>query len=280
MLKSIRLSFLLCLSTMFLSGTIIQASHHGELEVGYHKWVVANYFAEKEFPDLNKYISDKEKTSILSHPTFGESLSSPENASYHILHETDNSVIYSISLIEQGEHIDIYCYLSKYNNVWKIDAIRSMTETSKIERMVSKLTKKANLSESQKYLLENSRLILSSDEELKSYFESNVSKIQNIAFSFENAKTSTTVCHVTCENPNDGCASKTENKIVSMLKELNLHSVEKGSNGSLAVVIGEVKDTKVGFMYNASKRNIPQMNPDKFYYVEQISPNWYIFKTN
>ena len=280
LLKSIRLSFLFCLLSMILFGTISQAANHEKIEIGSHTWVVVNYFAQKEFSNLNNYISDKEKSSILSHPTFGESLSKPENASYHILQENDNSVIYSISLMEQGEHIDIYCYLSKYNNVWKIDAIRSLTETSKIKKMVNKLSKKSNLSESQKYIFENSRLILGSDENLKSYFQNNVSKIQNIVSSFENTESSKTVCHVTCKNPNDGCASSTENKIVNMLKELNFHSVEKNSNGSLSVVVGELNDAKVGFMYNISKNKIPRMSSDEYYYVEQIIPNWYIFKTN
>ncbi len=280
MLKSIRYSLLFCLFSIFIFGANSQATSLEKLEIGSHEWVVANYFAQKEFPNLNNYISDNEKNSILSHPTFGESLSNPENASYYMLQETDNSVIYSVSLVEQGEHIDIYCYLSRYNNAWKIDAIRSLTETSKIERMVNKLSKRSNLSDSQKYILENSRLILSSDEKLKSYFESNVDKLQRIVNSFESDKSLKSVCHISDKNSTENEFSAIEDKIVSLLKELKFHSVEKTSNGSLSLIIGKLKDARIGFMYTTSKNKTPRMSPDEYYYVEQIIPNWYIFKTN
>lgn len=243
-----------------------------DLIEGSHHWVVYNYFACKDFPDLKKYISEKERNLILSHPTFGESLSSPENATFTILKEAPHQVVYHVSLNENELHVDLYCFLSEHKGIWRIDAIRSLSNTHTYQKTVNRLSSFSNLSESDAYKFENSQLVLSSDMKLKQYLITNLEFFKKILISLPNQQHTVTV-------EDNHSSSKNNPEIVHLLKKVYLNSVRKNNDGSAEFVIGGESNSHVGYMYIPEGARVPSLSADKYIYIEEIVPNWYIYKT-
>jgi hypothetical protein len=64
-----------------------------------------------------------------------------------------------------------------------------------------------------------------------------------------------------------------------LAKKLFIGSLKKTDDGRIELVIGGVIDNFVGITYVPKGAQPPEITPGDYIYVEQVSPQWYVFKT-
>jgi hypothetical protein len=42
--------------------------------------------------------------------------------------------------------------------------------------------------------------------------------------------------------------------------------------------VAEFGRQETGFIYATNKTNLPQISPERFTYIENVLPNWYVFR--
>jgi hypothetical protein len=170
---------------------------------------------------------------------------------------------------ENNQVTDVYFYLQNDGH-WKVNAVRVLALTGIIEGAYLGLKAKPNLTEAERSLLENFRLTLAPDKELKSWFAGNSKALENLC-RLMLAKSNGDAIYVNSDDKNFPAAAES-------LRKLNMSTASVADNGNVEIVIGGVTDNTVGFLYSPSK-NPPRIGPSLYIWVEEVAANWYLFRT-
>lgn len=241
------------------------------------------------FQDISKYSTDE----FGGHPN-GNDIGENITFSFRTLAQTEKYAVINITLKDSlGKSVDTYLHFKK-DVVWKISAFRALAMTGLLEQMKNEFEKlsddqidslinlqaqeKVKIFESKedfKYILENVKLVLESDDNIIKYFNDNKEKFENLKskiIAFKSNSKSEDI-NITDEL-NDIC--KTE------LRELylgNFSGFKKICDECVELTIGGIIDNFVGYFYLQDKSKLPEMTKDRIIMIREIGNGWYIFKT-
>lgn len=198
--------------------------------------------------------------------TFGKLTDAPDK----VLLLDKNSAVGRFQLSGENNQItDVYFYLRK-DNGWKVSAVRLLALTGIIEQAYLGLKAKQNLTEEEGGLLENFKLTLAPDKELKMWFSVNSKSLDNLRALLWAAS-----------NGNVLYVSRDDKKflaVAELLRKLSLSAARVEANGDVEIIIGGVTDNTVGFIYSKSKTP-PKISPSSYIWIEEVAANWYLFRT-
>ena len=195
-------------------------------------------------------------------PGFGQLAAAPDKI---VLLDAQNAVGRIQLIGKESRVVDLYFYLTLAGS-WKVKAVRTLSLTGIIEGAYQYLKTKPNLTAEEKDELGNFELLLASDEVLRSWFEAK-SGIMNALYQMSR-----------------GLKAGSEEKdpryaeIKARLKALHFAGIQVDTDGTVEFVIGGVTDNTVGFLYSPANQP-PKISPDSYIWIEQVAPNWFIFRT-
>lgn len=201
--------------------------------------------------------------------TFGRLTSAPDKV---VLLDKTSAVGRFQLTGENNRIVDVYFYL-KNEGGWKVSAVRLLALTGIIEQVYAGLKARPNLTYEERDVLENARLTLASDSELKLWFPDNRAALKKL-------------CDLVRAQSGGGGAApfyvgrddKKYTEAALLLRKLNLSTASLKANGNVELVIGGMTDNTVGFIYSPLNEP-PKISPSLYIWVEEVAPNWYLFRT-
>lgn len=198
--------------------------------------------------------------------SFGKLTDAPDK----VLLLEKNSAIGRFQLSGENDQItDVYFYL-QHDNGWKVSAVRLLALTGIIEQAYLGLKAKPTLTEEERELIQNLKLTLAQDKELKMWFSVNSKSLDNLC-TLLRAKSTSSVFYVSRDDKKFSDAAE-------LLRGLNLSAARVEANGDVEIVIGGVTDNTVGFI-NSRSKSPPKISPSSYIWVEEVAANWYLFRT-
>jgi hypothetical protein len=166
-----------------------------------------------------------------------------------------------------GEVKDFYFYLER-DPGWKIAAMRSLALPGVLYMVRDMEPADVAATPGGAYMVENARLTLLSDSELRSWFAKHSDELSRIAA-------------LVGESPNDRHrvepAESNETPIAKGLRGLALSSARRLPNGA-EIVVGGIIDNSVGFLCLRSGAP-PPISPSRYIWIESLGGGWYLFRT-
>jgi hypothetical protein len=238
--------------------------------IGSPGWLVDMYFSKAQFTGKVNYFAGGMKDEA-NEPTIGEELNGNANISYRKIVSENIKAVYAVEVSAIGVSVfgedawnlpgavDLYCYMVKTNEGWKIEAVRRFLLPGFIYSAKDSLSQVKNLSSSDTDLLELVNLLTSSDAELKEYLRDNVNDFYKLVLYIED---------------------EDEKNIQNLLHELNLDAVYQDDKfpGCIFLQIGAFDKTEMGYFYSGENSSLPEISPNRFIYIEEILPKWYIYR--
>jgi hypothetical protein len=169
----------------------------------------------------------------------------------------DKAVARIVFKSANGQENDAYFYLDRTDGAWRVSAFRQMAMTEMSYVLLQEMKKRSNLSPADQDEKRNLELLLSSDRQLRTWFDANRPTLDTLAQSAERA-------------PNDPA-------IESHRKAIGIRSIEKAGD-RIVLTIGGAVDNTVGFL-RAGPSGPPAISPSDFIWLEPLGDNWYLFRT-
>jgi hypothetical protein len=188
-----------------------------------------------------------------------------------ILHPNDRHAVARVQWRGQDRHTtDYYFYLLKdKDNIWKLEACRSLSSIGIVDEARKKLMAEHKLSDYENYQLSNMSLLLSSDAQLKDWFGKNRTRLDNLC------RTARAL-----PKPYPGVIKVSDQqhpKIAKMIESLRLDSIAMHDTGEIQAIIGGVNRDFVGLL-NSSGGKRPEISQKSWIWVEDLGGNWFLFK--
>jgi len=190
-------------------------------------------------------------------PTIGEGLPKDVHVNFRKVNESSGNAIYAVLLSKEQQTEDLYVFLVKENNTWKISAIRSLALPGLFYIALQEIGKKNPKSAEEEWQYQNMLLTIKSDSELKSYLKTNINEFNALV--------------ALLLKGNKGPSEKKARK-------LYLNHVEN-NEGIIDLNIGGMTDNSVGYLFVPDGKSPPAMDPSNYIYIERITGGWYIYKT-
>ncbi|NMM47211.1 hypothetical protein [Marinigracilibium pacificum] len=274
------------LITLFLAGLFIDLS------------------AQRNTPlDLAKEIFGEDRVYGIDRYTYGEYKGKPNGThlakgvvkQFELLNQNELTAVVVMNLTDSTGKFLIDAYLHfRYDDYWKMEAFRTLAGTGvyyefldQVEGLndsqLDSLVTEANLNKSEQdkitiddiyFDIDNSKLILSSDEVLKRYFQENKSSFMMIRDSV-----------VSGFGSNSYSVDKTRDISDQYRKDLTKLRISSLTIGGylcetcMFFVIGGNEGNSVGYLYVKSQTDIPIMSPSEFIMIKDLGDGWYLFKT-
>ena len=221
-------------------------------------WLVDMFFKQSQFLDKGNYLSG-EMIKDLKNPTIGEELNGKGNVVFKQVESEGSKCVYRIFIGGSDKAANFYCFMSDISGKWKIEAIRKFQVPAFIYDVVDSLSQIGNLPDSVSSLLKSLKLIVGSDDDLQKYLMENINNFYNLIDTFQN---------------------KATEKLNELMSSLNMNSIFTDENypKCIFVSITEFGRQEAGYIYCGNRANLPQISPDRFIYIENVLPNWYVFR--
>lgn len=220
--------------------------------------LVKQFFGSDGIDDKKSFYVNEMFEYHLNEPTLGETLPLDMNIELKVLEKSELREIYSVLLTKDERSQDWYIYLVSDEGKWKISAVRNLALPVFFKMGLQMLDKKTNrtIEEESRYL--NMSLMVKQDSELKKFHLNNIAFFEKILLK----------------------AKVDLAKASDLAKELNLSSVSaKPDLDGYDLKIGGILDNSVGYFYIPVDSLVPRMSDDKYIYIEEVSENWYLYKT-
>lgn len=226
------------------------------------------FFGQPEFEEKKGFYIGEMATTYSDAPTMGF-YTKGAAVVYRELASDQNQIVYAIDYRKDGETSNWYAYLRPDGDQWKLSAVRSLVLPGVFYMALEQAKAKPNLSPSEQWEIEIMELTAASDSQLKQHLRDNEAALKaltNIAFDDQ------ALIQASNEEPKTAAAR---------LYELHLSYAEPYSkiHGAIQFTIGGMRDDKVGYLFIPEGKEPPPMDPSNFIYIEEVLPNWYLFKT-
>jgi len=230
----------------------------GDKTKGSSDWLIDMYFIQEQFTGKANYFTGGMKEEV-NEPTIGEELNGSANISYREIVSENMKAVYAVEVELDEGTVDFYCYMLETNEGWKIEAVRRFLLPGFIYSAKDSLSQIKNLSSSDTDLLKLVNLLTSSDAELKKYLQDNINDFYKLVLYIED---------------------KDEKNIQSLLDNLNIDAVYQDDKlpGCIFLQIGAFDKTEMGYFYSGENSSLPEISPNRFIYIEEILPKWYIYR--
>ncbi len=222
------------------------------------EWLVDMFFKQTQFLEKEKYFTG-EMMQDVSYPTIGEELNGRAEVIFRKIELNNQTGVYGIVIKDDGNTANFYCYVSNISENWKIEAVRKFQLPGYIYSSADSLSQIENLPDSVSSLLKILKLLIGSDEQLKLFLSENINDFYNIVGAFDN---------------------KREDDLDFLMTKLNLEYIftDEIYPQCIFILVGGFGRIEVGFIFSKNKSSVPKISPEQFIYIEEVLPNWYIYR--
>jgi len=195
----------------------------------------------------------------VKYPTIGEELEGRATVNFRKIESKNRTAIYGIIIKDDGNTANFYCYLRNISGSWKIDAVRKFQLPGFIYSSVDSLSRIENLPDSVSSLLKFLKLLIGTDEQLKLFLSENINDFYNIAGAFD---------------------SKRVDDLNLLMNKLNLEYIyiDDVYPQCTFILVGGFDRIEVGYIFSKNKSSVPKISPKRFIYIEEVLPNWYVYR--
>jgi hypothetical protein len=222
------------------------------------EWLVDMFFKQTQFPDKEKYLSG-EMMQDVNYPTIGEELDGRATVTFRKIELINQAGVYGIVIKDDGNTVNFYCYVRNISGNWKIEAVRKFQLPGFIYSSADSLSRIENLPDSVLSLLKTLNLIIGTDEQLKLFLSENINDFYNITGAFDN---------------------KRADELIFLMNKLNLEYIYMDENypQCIFILVGGFDRLEVGYIFSKNKSSVPKISLGRFIYIEEVLPNWYVYR--
>jgi len=222
------------------------------------EWLVDMFFKQTHFPEKDKFLTG-EMAQDVNYPTIGEELNGSATVTFRKIELINQTGVYGIVIKDDGNTANFYCYVSNISGTWKIEAVRKFQLPGFIYSSVDSLAAIENPSDSTLSLLKVLKLLIGTDEQLKLFLTENINDFYNITGYFE---------------------SKRTDDLSLLMDKLNLDYVyiDEMYPQCIFVLVGGFDRIEVGYIFSRNKSALPKISPNRFIFIEEVLPNWYVYR--
>lgn len=239
---------------LFISSPIFSQQY----SPGSTEWLVDMFFSQSEFPDKANYLTG-EMLNFTDDATIGEELAGKAIVNFHQIKTAESEAVFKIEVEQDKKIIDFYCFLSKQDNKWTINAVRRFLLPAFLYTVRDSLSQLSTLSSNDSTLFKTLKLFTASDEELMQYLETNLKNFRELVSAFDN----------------------------NIKDEINKYLALVGCNAIYAdakypscifIQIQRFENMECGFIYTTESAILPEISLKDFIYLEEVNKNWYIYR--
>ena len=225
---------------------------------GSPQWLLDMFFNKPSFPEKEKYYSG-EMLQDIKYPTIGEENFQSDSISYRKIAVNEQAEVYSVTITKYDESTNFYCYLFNDAGTWKIDAIRKFQLPMFVYEIADSLARIEQAPDTALNLKRMLELMISSDEELKTFLTDNVNSFYRIIDDFENNRPV---------------------KLKSLMNRFGFESIYYDDlyPGCIFIMIGRLDRFEIGYIFASQGSSLPVINPERFIYIEEILPKWFVYR--
>lgn len=246
---------------------------------GSPEWIVGSFFVEKEFPNREYYYTGEMKEYYIDTPNIRSSQPDGVKCAYHLVYQDDNTRNYSIQYSYQDWCGNWYCFVIKENGTWKLEAVRSLSTIGVIYTAIEEIEGKPQKTVEEQWDLQNAKLVLKCDQQLKEYFYNHKENFKAIIDIFKNNSCLDRLDSKGKVSKRDKCEKQSFEDATAKVRELYINYVSRSENGILMFCVGGVTDNTVGFLFVPESSKPPVMSSDEYILIEKIDNEWYLYKT-
>ena len=229
-----------------------------QISVSSPEWLVDMFFSKSSFLEKANYYSG-EMLSEINEPTIGEELNGKGEVAFRQIKATNDESVFAIEVKLENKIIDFYSYLKKEGDQWKITAVRRFLLPQFIYTVRDSLSNLKSLSSNDSTFYLSLKLFTMNDSGLIKYFNSNLNKFQELVASFNNSLS---------DEINKGLVSVACNAIYS----------DKKYPGCIFIQILKFETMEIGFIQAANSVLLPEISVEKYIYIDEVSPGWFIYR--
>lgn len=225
---------------------------------GSPEWLVDMFFNKNSFPDKADYFTG-EMLNYVDEETIGEELNGEGEVYFHQVKAKPEQIVFAIEIKQNQSVIDLYCYLIKIQNDWKINAVRRFLLPAFIYSVRDSLSQLNTITKNDSAFYLSLQLFTSTDSELKSYLRSNVNHFQKLVSSF-----------------NDNLKEQADTYLTSL--GCNAIYTDKNYPGCVFVQILKFEDMEAGFIFSANGMLLPEISVNQYIYIEEVVQGWLVYR--
>jgi hypothetical protein len=229
-----------------------------QFSVGSPEWLVDMFFVKSSFPDKANYFHG-EMLNEINEPTIGEELNGKGEVAFRQIKTADFKAVFAVEIKLEEKTIDFYCYLIKHSDGWKINAVRRFLLPHFVYSVRDSLSNLNSLSSNDSTFLLSLKLFTMTDAELKKFFNTEKENFQSIVTSFNKGSG---------DQVDKGLAEVGCNAIYS----------DKKYPGCIFIQILKFEKMETGFIQAANEVLLPEISPEEFNYIDEVSPGWFIYR--
>lgn len=225
---------------------------------GSPEWLIDMFFNKDSFPEKTNYFFG-EMVEESDQKTIGEELNGKGGILFHQLIAANSNCVFAVEVQSENKTIDFYAYLVKMESNWKLMAIRRFFLPEFIYTVRDSLQKIQNLPANDSAFLLSLQLFTKSDRELRNYLSVNQQKFQELISLFANNE---------------------KDKADIALAEVGCTAIynDKKYPGCTFIQILQFKNMEAGFIHAADSAFLPAISLDEFIYIEEVVPEWFVFR--
>jgi hypothetical protein len=222
------------------------------------EWLVDMFFKQTHFPEKDKFLTG-EMAQDVNYPTIGEELNGSATVTFRKIELINQTGVYGIVIKDDGNTADFYCYLRNISGNWKIEAVRKFQLPYFIYSSIDSLSMIENPNDSTASLLKVLKLLIGTDEQLKLFLTENINDFYNITGAFDN---------------------KSADDLKFLMNKLNLDYIfiDETYPQCIFITVGGFDRIEVGYIFSKNKSSVPKISPNRFIYIEEVLPNWYVYR--
>ncbi len=222
------------------------------------EWLVDMFFKQTQFPEKEKYYTG-EMMQDVNYPSIGEELNGRAKVTFRKIELNNQTGVYGIVIKDDGNTANFYCYVRNISGNWKIEAVRKFQLPGFIYSSADSLSQIENLPDSVSSLLKILKLLIGTDEQLKSFLSENINDFYNIAGAFD---------------------KKRADDLNFLMNKLNLEYIyiDEIYPQCIFILVGVFDRIEVGYIFSKNKSAVPKISPERFIYIEEVLPNWYVYR--
>jgi hypothetical protein len=243
--------------------------------------IVHRFYGDSTIPDRGSILTARYAALLDTTPTPGAIIPRGTRLVIREIARDSARAVYETESGPENRFADWYTYLVRDGGKWKIDNVRIYELPPPHYFILDSLEVKKSLPDSLAWLYQRMRLAASSNAALKAHFAAHKAAILELASDFE---AYTTVNALDESGQTFPASALPANEMQSLTGEMHALAIGAALRNLSALQcvrykIGGAEQATVGFMHFRSTCPLPIMGSDDVIYMEQVAPDWYLYRT-
>lgn len=191
--------------------------------------------------------------------TIGEVLEGNGEVLFNQIKSENDECAFSVEINLDNQIIDMYAYLVKSGNEWKMSAVRRFLLPSFVYSVYDSLSNLETFSSQDSAFYLTLNLFLMNDGGLKSFVSIHFDELNNLVWHFN---------------------QKENAEVDKLLAELGCSAVFLDTNfpGCLFIQISSFEKMESGFIFTSGSFKLPEISYKDFVYIEEVSDGWFVYR--